>query len=583
METDNKPMLSVDTEGNVLKCAKGAEVSACGYTGGALCAKCGAKPVMMKMVPLDETSESKGMKPMMENEEMAEPVGQAAGEVAVPKSMSRDEKQYLKMYGITKYKEKYGKNPYLASMSPEEMKSMMENTSQNANMEEEQEMAAGKSKKGMHGDMPMDEEDEEKMYGMMMPKKKKGMHGDMPMDEEDDMTEEEKAVMSEIDRRRKARGLMNTMNSMTSEKGMHEGEMPEDEEEDEEEEELTEEEKMLLDAVGKRRKARGMAAAAGAVSEKSSIDMLLAEAREHRIQSMGLKWDDLGDDGYICSIERKSHSGGQSVCDDCEGGCLAEKGLPGLLHVEGLAEQEFKGIVIDSGYSAEADMFVVDVQVKDGSVREVYIDGTTAEIVGFHKLDDNIFEQKSAVDELMVISFVEAAEIAIKSIDGTVIAVEPDVFEGIDSYAVEIDGFDGKSYDVFVGLDGEVLGYDRYEPEEAEDIEAEAAEIALKKAFSEDRRMSMAKEGMAMPDGSYPIESEEDLKNAIQAYGRAKDKEATRRHIMKRAKDMGKESMIPSAWVVGGGMSRKDDSSLDAEFMRSLIEFELLQSDEELS
>jgi uncharacterized membrane protein YkoI len=430
----------------------------------------------------------------------------------------------------------------------------------------------------------MDEEDEEKMYGMMMPKKKKGMLGDMPMDEEDDMTEEEKAVMSEIERRRKARGLMNTMNSMTSEKGMNEGEMSEDEEEDEEEEELTEEEKMLLNAVGKRRQARGMAGAAtGMVSEKSSIDMLLAEAREHRIQSMGLKWDDLGEDGYICSIERKSHSGGQSVCADCEGGCLAEKGLPGLLHVEGLAEQEFKGIVIDSGYSAEADMFVVDVQVKDGSVREVYIDGTTAEIVGFHKLDDNIFEQKSAVDELMVISFVEAAEIAIKSIDGTVIAVEPDVFEGIDSYAVEIDGFDGKSYDVFVGLDGEVLGYDRYEPEEAEDIEAEAAEIALKKAFSEDRRMSMAKEGMAMPDGSYPIESEEDLKNAIQAYGRAKDKEATRRHIMKRAKDMGKESMIPSAWVVGGGMSRKDDSSLDAEFMKSLIEFELLQSDEELS
>jgi hypothetical protein len=582
METDNKPMLSVDTEGNVLKCAKGAEVSACGYTGGALCAKCGAKPVMMKMVPLDETSESKGMKPMMENEEMTGPVGQAAGEVVVPESMSRDEKQYLKTYGIIKYKEKYGKNPHLGSMSPEEMKSMMENTSQNVDMEEEQEMTADKSKKGMYGNMPMDEED--------------------------DMTEEEKAVMAEMGRRRKARGMVNTMNSMTSENNMH-GDMPTDEEdeekmygmntmpkkkkgmgmgvpmmedEEEEEDDLTDEEKALIAQINKRRQANGMAMPV-MVSEKSSIDVLLAEARDHRIESMGLKWDDLGEDGYICSIERKSHSGGQSVCDDCEGGCLAEKGLPGLLHVEGIAEQEFKGLVIDSGYSAEADIFVVDVQVKDGSIREVFIDGTTAEIVGFHKLDDNIFEQKSAVDELMVISFVEAAEIAIKSIDGTVIAVEPDVFEGIDSYAVEIDGIDGKSYDVFVGLDGEVLGYDRYEPEEAEDIEAEAAEIALKKAFSEDRRMTMAKEGTAMPDGSYPIASEDDLKNAIQAYGRAKDKEATKRHIMKRAKDMGKESMIPSAWVVGGGMSRKDDSSLDAEFMKSLVEFELLQSDEELS
>jgi hypothetical protein len=41
--------------------------------------------------------------------------------------------------------------------------------------------------------------------------------------------------------------------------------------------------------------------------------------------------------------------------------------------------------------------------------------------------------------------------------------------------------------------------------------------------------------------------------------------------------------LIPSAWVVGGGISKKDDSSLDAGFMKSLIEFELLQSDEELS
>jgi uncharacterized membrane protein YkoI len=294
---------------------------------------------------------------------------------------------------------------------------------------------------------------------------------------------------------------------------------------------------------------------------------------------MGAKAADLGETGYICAIERKAHPGASAVCDDCPGGCIAEKGLPGLLEVEGLAEHEFKGVVIDSGYSADADMFVVDVQVKDGSVREVFIDGTTAEIVGFHKLDDDILEKKSAIDELMVIGFVEAAEIAVKTIEGSVVAVEPDIFEGIDSYAVEIDGVDGKSYDVFVGLDGEVLGYDKYEPEEAEDIEAEAAEIALKRAFSEDRRMSLAKEGMALPDGSYPIVSEEDLKNAIQAFGRAKDKEAAKRHIMKRAKEMGKENLIPSNWVAGGDMKKKSSDEIDAEFMKSLIEFELLQAD----
>jgi uncharacterized membrane protein YkoI len=547
---------------------------------------------MVKMIPVDSDTESKAAVPALENEELTESEEQAAGEAGNPnaermepkpqsqmmaeteRSMTREKMMYLKSFGMAKYKEKYGKTPYMGGMSHEEMKAMIENASRNVDAEdgeveteEEQTMASEKAAKGMGKPAPSMNVDE--------------MSNEEIGDESDDMTEEEKAVLWEINRRRKARGLVNTMNSMMTEKGMDEEDMTEGE--DAEEEDLTEEEKALLWTVNKRREARGLARTTNGFKEKSSIDVLLADARDHRIESMGLKWDDLGEDGYVCAIERKSHNGGQSVCDDCPGGCMSEKGLPGLLHIEGLAEQEFKGVVIDSGYSADADMFVVDVQVKDGSVREVFIDGTTAEIVGFHKLDDDIFEKKSAVDEMMVISFVEAAEIAVKSIDGTVIAVEPDVFEGIDSYAVEIDAVDGKSYDVFVGLDGEVLGYDRYEPEEAEDIEAEAAEIALKRAFSEDRRMSMAKEGTAMPDGSYPIASEEDLKNAIQAYGRAKDKEATKRHIMKRAKDMGKESLIPPSWVAGGTTSKKEDSSIDGEFMKSLIEFELLQSGEDFS
>jgi uncharacterized membrane protein YkoI len=254
---------------------------------------------------------------------------------------------------------------------------------------------------------------------------------------------------------------------------------------------------------------------------------------------------------------------------------VAEKGLPGLLHAEGLAEKMFDGVVVDSGYSQDADMFVVDVQTKDGSVKEVFIDGISAEVLGFHKLDDSDFEQKSAAAEYKLVDFTEAAEIAVKSIDGHVVAVEPDVFEGFDAYAVEIEGFDGKSYDVFVALDGEVLGYDRYEPEEVEEIEAEAAEIAIKRAFSEERRMELAKEGMALPDGSYPIVSESDLRNAIQAFGRAKDKEAAKRHIMKRARDLKLESLIPANWLAGS--KEKGEDLNDADFMAALVEFQLLE------
>ena len=491
METENKPMLSIDADGNVLKCAKGVSADMCGYKGGPICGKCGAKPVEMKMVPVDLTETKAASKKEMAEDEMDEEEEEMPEEEMEGEEMEED-----------------------AGAGESESDEMDEEEEEEEDMEDEEMSPAADMKS--------------KKKGMKKPYKKMGMDPEDMMDE--DMVDAAK-------------------------KGMGAASMEDEDMEDEEYEEEEEDD---------------------AEMEKTSM---MRDMRKRRINTMGMKAADLGETGYICAIERKAHPGASSVCDDCPGGCIAEKGLPGLLEVEGIAETEFKGVVIDSGYSADADMFVVDVQVKDGSVREVFIDGTTAEIIGFHKLDDEILEKKSAIDEMMVIGFVEAAEIAVKAIDGTVVAVEPDIFEGIDSYAVEIDGLDGKSYDVFVGLDGEVLGYDKYEPEEAEEIEAEAAEIALKRAFSEDRRMSLAKEGMALPDGSYPIVSEDDLKNAIQAYGRAKDKEAAKRHIMKRAREMGKESLIPANWVAGGDTKKKSEMENDADFMKSLIEFELLQAD----
>ncbi len=67
---------------------------------------------------------------------------------------------------------------------------------------------------------------------------------------------------------------------------------------------------------------------------------------------------------------------------------------------------------------------------------------------------------------------------------------------------------------------------------------------------SRERRQSLAKKGRAMPDGSFPIADENDLKNAISSYGRAKDsrKAAVRRFIEKRARQLGRADMIPDAW-----------------------------------
>jgi hypothetical protein len=68
--------------------------------------------------------------------------------------------------------------------------------------------------------------------------------------------------------------------------------------------------------------------------------------------------------------------------------------------------------------------------------------------------------------------------------------------------------------------------------------------------FSEGERKKLAKEGDALPDGAYPIENVEDLKNAIQAYGRSNpaDRAKVRRHIMARARALGMEEMIPDEW-----------------------------------
>lgn len=77
-----------------------------------------------------------------------------------------------------------------------------------------------------------------------------------------------------------------------------------------------------------------------------------------------------------------------------------------------------------------------------------------------------------------------------------------------------------------------------------------AAAVAELAKISQEERAELAKKGHALPDGAYPIRNEEDLKNAIQAYGRAKSSErrAVRKHIMKRARQLGKWVLVPEHW-----------------------------------
>jgi hypothetical protein len=71
---------------------------------------------------------------------------------------------------------------------------------------------------------------------------------------------------------------------------------------------------------------------------------------------------------------------------------------------------------------------------------------------------------------------------------------------------------------------------------------------SVKKDYSDKDRKRMSTNGQAMPGGGFPIANVQDLKNAIQAIGRAKDPTAAKAHIKTRAKALGQEALIPDSW-----------------------------------
>lgn len=75
-----------------------------------------------------------------------------------------------------------------------------------------------------------------------------------------------------------------------------------------------------------------------------------------------------------------------------------------------------------------------------------------------------------------------------------------------------------------------------------------AAYMQRAKAFPQAKRDELAKSGKALPDGSFPIETPADVDDAIQAFGRAKNKPAAKAHIVKRAKALGVAGKLPDGW-----------------------------------
>lgn len=92
------------------------------------------------------------------------------------------------------------------------------------------------------------------------------------------------------------------------------------------------------------------------------------------------------------------------------------------------------------------------------------------------------------------------------------------------------------------------------------DVEGEAWDEFRAKYTQADRE-KMAKNGEAMPDGSYPIADAEDLENAIHAVGRGNANHDTiRQHIIARAKALGLSSKIPDNWNADGSLKAGTES-----------------------
>ena len=77
-----------------------------------------------------------------------------------------------------------------------------------------------------------------------------------------------------------------------------------------------------------------------------------------------------------------------------------------------------------------------------------------------------------------------------------------------------------------------------------DDLDADKGE------FSAAQRDKDAEEGVAMPDGSYPIRSAKDVANALRDCCRSGEKADVKAHIIARAKAIGADNALPDDWTM---------------------------------
>ena len=141
---------------------------------------------------------------------------------------------------------------------------------------------------------------------------------------------------------------------------------------------------------------------------------------------------------------------------------------------------------------------------------------------------------------------------------------------------------DDKRFDALLSVIKDPDDAEEYIEYKWEELPVNTDMYLFEREFSEEERKELAKKGLALPNGSFPIVNIEDLKDAIKTYGLAKNKDEAAKWIAKRAKALGAEDLIPDTKDFQKALKETDKKGTYIPFYESFKQ-KVNEADEEWS
>lgn len=146
-----------------------------------------------------------------------------------------------------------------------------------------------------------------------------------------------------------------------------------------------------------------------------------------------------------------------------EGEVKEDEGIDAPFTIDELREfttEYFDAKVLDDGQSEDGELYLARLEMKNGVVREAWFNVKTAELLDVLRVDPEELGLNETGD---IISMDDASALALKTVEGEVLAVVAENWNDQDVWIAEMVGKDGNDHDVYISLDGVVVGHDTYE------------------------------------------------------------------------------------------------------------------------